>query len=95
MHRYRDFALANPALYSLMFDRPVPELAPSSEALAAARAAFDHLVNAVELGIARGDIVAGPPIEIAQRLWDGCPGAVSLELRAISFVPDQPPTTPT
>jgi len=86
MHRYRAFALANPSMYALMFDRPVPELVPSPASLAAAHAAFEHLVNAVRLGVATGDIHPGEPIEIAQRLWAGIHGAISLELRGMSFV---------
>lgn len=88
MHRYRRFALTNPALYALMFDRPVPDLEPSAAAMAAARTAFNHLVTAVQLGIATGDFHPGDPTEIAQRLWAGCHGAVSLELRGISFITD-------
>jgi AcrR family transcriptional regulator len=85
---YRAFALANPAMYRLMFDFPVPGLYSSASARAAAHAAFDRLVDAVRLGIATTHIQPGEPYEIAQRIWAACHGAVSLELRNIGFVSD-------
>lgn len=88
MHRYRAFALENRTMYHLMFDWPVPELVPSPEALAAARAAFSPLVAAVSIGIVSGDFRSGDATDTAQQVWAACHGAVSLELRGISFVTD-------
>lgn len=85
---YRAFALANPAMYRLMFDFPVLGLYSSDAARAAAHIAFDRLVDAVRLGIATRHIQAGEPYEIAQRILAACHGAVSLELRNIGFVSD-------
>lgn len=85
---YRAFALANPAMYRLMFDSPVPGLYSSEAAREAARTAFDQLVDAVRLAIATTHIQPGEPYEIAQRIWAACHGAVSLELRSIGFVSD-------
>jgi AcrR family transcriptional regulator len=89
MARYRAFALANPALYRLMFDFPVPGFRPSPAAQHAAHAAFGHLVGATRLGIATTHIPPGDPEELAQRIWATCHGAVSLELRGIGFVTDR------
>lgn len=86
--RYRAFALANPAMYRLMFDHPLPSIEPSHAARTAARNAFNRLVDTVRLGIATGHLQPGEPDEIAQRLWAACHGAVSLELRHIGFVAD-------
>jgi AcrR family transcriptional regulator len=88
MARYRDFALRNPALYRLMFDTPVPDYAPSATAMAAARSAFDRLVNAIRLCLAARVIRHGDPVEIAQRFWSACHGSISLQLRGIGFVTD-------
>jgi AcrR family transcriptional regulator len=88
MARYRDFALRNPALYRLMFDTPVPDYAPSATAMAAARSAFDRLVNAIRLCLAARVISPGDPVEIAQRFWSACHGSISLQLRGIGFVTD-------
>jgi AcrR family transcriptional regulator len=88
MARYRDFALRNPALYRLMFDTPVPDYAPSAPAMAAARSAFDRLVNAIRLCLAARVISPGDPVEIAQRFWSACHGSISLQLRGIGFVTD-------
>jgi AcrR family transcriptional regulator len=88
MDRYRDFALRNPAVYRLMFDVPVPDYTPSAAAMAAARDAFDRLVDAVRLGIAARVITPGDPVEIAQRFWAACHGSISIQLRGIGFVTD-------
>jgi AcrR family transcriptional regulator len=88
MARYRDFALRNPALYRLMFDTPVPDYTPSAAAMAAARNAFDRLVNAIRLCLAARVISPGDPVEIAQRFWSACHGSISLQLRGIGFVTD-------
>jgi AcrR family transcriptional regulator len=88
MDRYRDFALRNPAVYRLMFDTPVSDYTPSAAAMAAARDAFDRLVDAVRLGIAARVITPGDPIEIAQRFWAACHGSISIQLRGIGFVTD-------
>jgi AcrR family transcriptional regulator len=88
MDRYRDFALRNPAVYRLMFDTPVSDYTPSAAAMAAARDAFDRLVDAVRLGIAARVITPGDPIEIAQRFWSACHGSISIQLRGIGFVTD-------
>ncbi|WP_232667018.1 TetR/AcrR family transcriptional regulator [Pseudonocardia sp. TRM90224] len=88
MARYREFALANPAVYRLMFDAPVPDFGPSAIAMESARTAFDRLVVAIRLGVAENTFVQGDPVEMAQRFWASCHGALSVQLRGIGFVTD-------
>ncbi|WP_170177880.1 TetR/AcrR family transcriptional regulator [Thermomonospora umbrina] len=88
MGNYRAFALANPAMYRLMFDLPIAGFEPSPEVRMMALAAFERLIDAVQVGIATGHLRPGDPEEIAQRVWAGCHGATSLELRGIAFITD-------
>lgn len=88
MAAYRAFALANPSMYRLMFDRPIPTYVPSETATAVAHATFNRLVDGVRLAIAARALLPGDPHEIAQRLWAAAHGAVSLELRNSVFAPD-------
>ncbi|MQY03798.1 putative HTH-type transcriptional regulator [Actinomadura sp. RB68] len=88
MGNYRAFALANPAMYRLMFDQPNAGFEPSPEARMMALATFERLIDAVQLGIATGHLRPGAPEEIAQRIWAACHGATSLELRGIAFISD-------
>lgn len=88
MAAYRTFALANPSMYRLMFDRPVPNYVPSEAATAVAYASFNRLVGGVRLAIAARALLPGDACEIAQRLWAAAHGAVSLELRGSVFAPD-------
>ncbi|WP_440714064.1 TetR/AcrR family transcriptional regulator [Gordonia sp. FQ] len=71
---YRDFALANPVLYSLMFSTTC-----EAEGRTVARA-FDNLVDIVRYAQVGGVIRAGDPVEIAVQVWSCAHGAVSLEL---------------
>ena len=86
--RYRAQALAHPALYSVMFERAVPEYVPSDEAKAHAAASFEALVDLVRRAMDTGAIVADEPARVAQRLWNATHGQVSLELRGMGFVDD-------
>ncbi|MFW0793745.1 TetR/AcrR family transcriptional regulator [Gordonia sp. CPCC 205515] len=72
--RYREFALANPTLYQLMFS---VECEPDIDA---ASDAFGELVEIVRYGQAAGTIRVGDAAEIAAQVWAGVHGAVSLEL---------------
>lgn len=86
--QYRRFALANPALYSVMFEAAVPGFQPSAEALQSCDRSFGVLVDGVRRAQAAGAMRTGDAIELAQRIWATCHGAVSLELRQIGFVDD-------
>jgi AcrR family transcriptional regulator len=76
---YRDHALAEPAYYTVMFGRPVPEFEPSAEDVAHGRASLQVLVDAVAAADA-GSVAGAHPQHVAEVLWAAAHGAVSLEL---------------
>ena len=86
--QYRRFALANPALYSVMFDNSVPGFEPSADARSACLRSFGVLTDSVRRAQAAGKIREGDAIDFSQRIWTVCHGAVSLELRQLGFVDD-------
>jgi hypothetical protein len=67
---YRDFALANPALYALMFERPLPTFDPSHQARAEALGMTFTLLT---------DELAGA-VRSAYLIWTAIHGIVSIEL---------------
>ncbi len=84
---YRDYALAQPGYYEVMFGRPVPQFSPTPEARARSRATFGLLVDAVERCVHAGALAADDAVEAAFYLWSVVHGMVSLELAG--FEPDQ------
>jgi AcrR family transcriptional regulator len=86
--RYREFALANPNFYAIMFEDAIPHERDSAEVHEHAYAAFGALVRTVELAAAAGVIAAPQPIEAAQQIWSGVHGAVALELKGLVLTPD-------
>lgn len=89
MRRYRRFALANPAVYAVMFQRLVADFEPGEEALAAANATFMELVDCMQGGMTAGTFAAGDPVAGAQLVWGACHGQVALELVDIGFAEDR------
>jgi AcrR family transcriptional regulator len=85
--RYREFALANPHLYAIMFEDGIPHESRSQEVGEHAIAAFGALVRLVELAAA-GRLHAPGPHEAAQQFWSALHGAVSLELKGMVLTPD-------
>ena len=86
---YRDLAVADPASYSLMFERRDSGFRPSDDARRHARGAFQVLVGLVREAMAAGEVGSADPVDVAQRLWAACHGAVALELRDLGFVDDR------
>ena len=86
--RYREFALANPNFYAIMFEDAIPREHDSDEVHEHAHAAFSALVRNVELAAAAGVIAAPEPVEAAQVIWSAVHGAVSLELKGLVLTPD-------
>jgi len=86
--RYREFALANPHFYAIMFEDAIPHEFDDPEVGEHAIAAFNALVRMVELTAAAGAIVAGDPVEVAQQIWSTVHGAVALELKGLVQTPD-------
>lgn len=85
---YRQSALADPHLYSIMFGRPVPDFTPDEAARAASARTFQPLVNVVRRAIDSGDFRPEPAERIAVAAWGLVHGLVSLELSDCSPEPD-------
>lgn len=77
---YRQFALEHPTLYSVMFDRVVPEFQPSPEARDVAGGALEALAVCVGRALAARGLHADPA-HAAVVVWATCHGVMSLELR--------------
>jgi AcrR family transcriptional regulator len=77
---YRENALSSPQLYQLTFGAAAPEHAPGPEAMAAADASLEPLVEIVQACIDDGLFRSEDPRFIAQVLTAAAHGAVSLEL---------------
>jgi AcrR family transcriptional regulator len=78
---YRRFALANPALYAFMFERPLPDFDPSPALRRAAlNTTFGILVDAVRAEIEAGTLRQDDPVHASYLIWSVTHGLVSLEL---------------
>lgn len=78
-YAYREFALASPQRYRLMFGLAAPQKFHVPET-PVATATFDQLVAAVERIIATGRIREDDTVELAGRIWSMIHGVVLLEL---------------
>jgi hypothetical protein len=74
---YRRYALANPELYQVMFERPFRTFSPSAESRERAITAFEPLVAAVAT-TGRAPAAAR---DLAITLWGAMHGLVHLELQ--------------
>ncbi len=93
---YRQFAIAHPQEYSLMFSRPIPEFQPSHADLNIATTAFAPLQHAFAEGIAAGVIRPMDARAGATASWAFMHGLVSLELAGMGGPPPEhslPPET--
>jgi len=81
--RYREFALANPHFYAIMFEDAIPHEFDNPEVGEHAIAAFQALVRIVEVSAVAGVIAAPEPVEVAQQIWSAIHGAVALELKGL------------
>ena len=86
--RYREFALANPAFYAIMFEDAIPHDFSSAEVAEHASAAFGALESLVQEAAAAGEIAVTDPTEVAQQIWSALHGAVALELKGLIQTPD-------
>ncbi len=90
---YRDFALANRGLYTVMFMHRFRNFEPSPHAAQVAAGAFDALVANVERAQRAGRHFAGARArDAAQVVWSACHGYVALELLGINFAADRDET---
>lgn len=79
-HAYRDWALANPAAYLVMFAPSFPGYEPSDDAEVAAIRAFEVLLGAVTASQNAGDVADGDPVRLAWGMWGVTHGMVMLEV---------------
>ena len=78
---YRRFALGNPALYALMFERPLPGFDPSPQLRSwALNLTFTPLVEQVARAQEGGLLVGDDPIRPSYLLWTTVHGVTSIEL---------------
>lgn len=91
---YRQFALAHPQEYSLMFSRPIPEFQPSQADLDIATTAFAPLQHTFEEGITAGVILPMDARTGATTAWAYLHGLVSLELAGMGGPPPGHPLPP-
>ncbi|MQA12304.1 MAG: TetR family transcriptional regulator, partial [Pseudonocardiaceae bacterium] len=66
---YRESALADRHLYSIMFGKPVPEFEPDAEAAARAGESMRPLLNVVRAGVQSGAIGGETAEVIAMAAW--------------------------
>jgi AcrR family transcriptional regulator len=81
---YRNWALAQPTYYQLMFGWAVPEFDPSPESRAEAVATFSVLADAVAAAQAAGALGPGDPGSTAMHLWALAHGMVMIELAGVN-----------
>jgi AcrR family transcriptional regulator len=77
---YRQFGLANPDLYPLLFAKLDQSFMPGEEQLTASKGLFEalraHVVDALELG----ELLPNDPDFVALTIWSAAHGYVTLEL---------------
>lgn len=79
---YRRFAIDNPALYGVMFQRTLDGADPDAQTHEAASQAFATVVGCVER-YAASEPLATDSSTVAVRIWAMCHGSCSLELDRI------------
>jgi AcrR family transcriptional regulator len=80
---YRRFAIDNPTLYSVMFDRVVPDYQPTIEAQLIASSTLELLADRLERAMKAGALRPADRLHTAALVWATCHGVVSLELKAV------------
>ena len=89
---YRRWALENATTYGIMFNRAVPDFAPSEEAKDASIRTFAIVVDAVRRAQAQGHFPEAQPEDIAHVVWAVAHGSVSLEIAGMTGpYPDRVP----
>ncbi len=80
---YRRFAIDHPTLYSVMFDRVVPDYRPTVEAQLIAGSTLELLAQRLERAMTAGRLRQGDPLHTAALVWATCHGVVSLESKGV------------
>ncbi len=84
---YRRHALSEPERYAVMFGHLVAGFSPPAESVARTKRSFAVLLDAVRRCLEAGLLSADDPVEVADILWAGVHGMVSLEL--VGYHPDE------
>ena len=79
LRAYRAFAVANPALYRVMFGQAVATQPLSEQSAVVARDAFQTLADRVRRSVEEGALSGHDPRATAEVLWAAAHGVVSLE----------------
>ena len=85
---YHRTARANPHLYDVMFDCPVPEFVPTDEDAAASLATLEVLRDAVAAAIEAGALV-GEVDDVTMVMWATVHGVSSLDLAGALGAPEE------
>ncbi|MEO8264943.1 MAG: TetR/AcrR family transcriptional regulator [Ilumatobacteraceae bacterium] len=80
---YRQFAIDHPTLYSVMFDRVVPDFQPTNDAKLIAGSTLGLLAQRLDRAMTAGALRPGDPLHTAALVWATCHGVVSLEQKAV------------
>jgi AcrR family transcriptional regulator len=80
---YRKFAIDHPTIYSVMFDRVVPDFVPSIDAQILAGSTLEQLAGRLERAMKAGRLRSADPLSTAALVWATCHGVVSLELKQV------------
>ncbi len=80
---YRRFAIEHQTLYSVMFDRVVPDFQPSIDAQVLAGSTLQLLATRLDRAMTAGALRSADPLRTAALVWATCHGVVSLELKAV------------
>ena len=91
---YRDFALANPGLYGLLFERILPGFDPNPDARSTALTTTFGLLTAQTARLLGPDATSDEARRLAHTLWALTHGLVSLELSHASRSPLAHPALP-
>ncbi|HRE00079.1 MAG TPA: TetR/AcrR family transcriptional regulator [Ilumatobacteraceae bacterium] len=83
-HAYREWALANPTRYMVMFGKAVPDYEPSMEARTVGLTSFAQLTDVTAAHLRRVGSTLDP-LDIAFHLWAGVHGYVSLEMAGVDL----------
>lgn len=80
---YRTFARENSTLYSVMFDRVVPDFVPSEAAHLIAHGSLGLLAERLQRAMDAGVLTPMDPMHAAAVVWSTCHGVTTLELHSI------------
>jgi AcrR family transcriptional regulator len=89
---YRNFALSNPGLYTIMFMHRFKGFWPTTPAAQVAAQTFQTMVSTVERCQAIGFFASVRSVDAAQIIWATCHGYVSLEILGINFAANRDET---